>query len=92
MSTTPPALPVVDPKVVAPKLHGQIGALIGQVGSTDWSVLKFLAEALRTLNPPPSDPTGACRYQLPNGTPVCAQMTQSECTSIGGSFTAGGSC
>jgi len=92
MSQTTTNPHTIDPKATAVQLNKQIGTALAQGGAVDWSVLTPLAEALAILSGPADDPMGACRYQLPDGTPVCAQLTQSQCQSIGGSFTPGGMC
>jgi hypothetical protein len=91
MSPSTADLPKIDPKAKAKELNAQIGTALAQGGSVDWSVSVALAKALTALGAPADDPMGACRY-ISNGTPVCAEMRQSECGHIGGSFTPGGSC
>ena len=87
------ALPTVDPRAVALRLHQQIGHLLAQGGAVDWSTLQPFAQILANLGPPPaSDPTGACSYTLPTGENVCSQMAQSQCHAIGGLFEANTPC
>src|SRR5262249_47633566 len=95
-SPSPTTPPMVDTTTVAKILHQEIGtalAQFSQAGAVDWRTLSHSAQILSMLRPAAGpDPSGACHYQLQNGDPVCAQLTQSQCAGIGGFFVENGVC